>query len=115
MQICFPFSSFSGFPNLLRFSVQITTVKIGFGYGLSKLRNVGCPFEDSAYLALTTSPQTVAVSPKCCFASAAVSFFWALTGLARMKPKKKICKGRCANLVIQAPKASSVQAIPEIA
>src|SRR5713101_4201113 len=37
-------------------------VKIWFRYGSSRLRNVGCPFVEAAYLVRTTLPHTVAAT-----------------------------------------------------
>jgi hypothetical protein len=47
-QIRLPLYSFSGVPNWLRFSPQISTVNNGLGYGLSRLRNDGRPLVESA-------------------------------------------------------------------
>lgn len=47
--IRFPLYSFSGVPNLLRSSPQTSIVNTRLGYGLSRLRNVGCPVVELAY------------------------------------------------------------------
>jgi hypothetical protein len=79
----------SGEPNLLRFSPQMTTVKIWSGYGLSKFKNVGCPRVRSAKRAVSTIPQTIACSPTCCFASDADKFCTATTHGAKKTNKNK--------------------------
>ena len=78
----FPISVVSGVPNFGRSLPQMTTLNIWRGYDRSKLRNVGCPFVPAAYRVDATTPQTVAFSPMCSGAWAAVSMFAATVGVA---------------------------------
>ena len=57
------------FPTFALSLPHISTVKTWFGYGLSKLMNVGVPRLEVAVCSPAISPQTVALSPRCLAAS----------------------------------------------
>src|SRR5580704_11782051 len=66
---------------------QITTVNDSFGYGLSRLMNVGVPSDCAAVVLPATSPQTVAFSPMW-FLASVEEIVCAATGMRATESRK---------------------------